>query len=195
MLGRIFDLRYGISTTTVKPLPSDTPSRFDDNVHCVPTTYQQLSQAFQGLTVGPDDVFVDFGCGLGRAVCFAAQYPFAKVYGVEISSSLAERARSNIECLRSKTARSIEIVCASADEFDCRLGNTFYFYNPFGEKMMAAVLANIKSAAAHSGRPINIIYNNPIHKTLLDDCGWLSEKKVLRHRGFDNPPILLYQSN
>ena len=189
MLGRIFDLRYGIST-----LPGDTPHPFYDNTHAS-TTYHQLSQMFRGLTVEPDDVFVDFGCGLGRVVCVAAQYPFAKVYGVEISSSAAARARSNIERLRSRAAGSIEIVCASAEEFDCRLANTFYFYNPFGEKMMAAMLANIKTAAEHSGRPIKIIYNYPMHKTLLDGSGWLSEKKVLIRRAFDRPPTLLYQSN
>jgi predicted RNA methylase len=150
---------------------------------------------FRGLTVEPDDVFVDFGCGLGRAVCVAAQYPFAKVYGVEISASAAACARSNIELLRSKVAGSIEILCASAEEFDCRLGNTFYFFNPFGEKTMAAVLANIKTAWAHSGSPIRILYNNPMHKTLLDGSGWLSEKKVLVRRAFDRPPTLLYKSN
>jgi len=146
-------------------------------MHHAPTTYYQLGQMFRGFTIGPGDVFIDFGCGLGRTICFAAQYPFDRVYGVEISSGLAARARSNVESLRSKTAGSIEIVCASAEEFDCRLGNTYYLYNPFGEKTMAVVLANMRSATAHSRKPIRIIYNNPVHRTLLDDSGWLSEKR------------------
>ena len=120
LIGRIFDLRYGISTTTLGPIASDTPSRFNDNITCVPSTYQALCDIFRVLSVRPEDVFVDFGCGLGRTVCFAAQYPFAKVYGVEISGSLASCARSNVERLRSRAARSIEIEqncrCQSNDE-------------------------------------------------------------------------------
>jgi precorrin-6B methylase 2 len=193
-LGRIFDLKYGISTTTPKALASDTPSQFNDNTHCIPTTYPQLARTFGGLPVAQNDVFVDFGCGLGRGVCFAARYPFAKIYGVEITESLAARARTNVERLRLKGRPPIEIVCCSAEEFDCRLGSTFYFYNPFGERTMAAVLANIKLAATEAGRPVRIIYNNPVHKTLLDDAGWLIEKKVLMPRGFDAPPILLYET-
>jgi hypothetical protein len=43
-----------------------------------------------------NEVFVDYGAGLGRAVILAAMLPFKRVIGVELSPVLAERAREHV---------------------------------------------------------------------------------------------------
>jgi cyclopropane fatty-acyl-phospholipid synthase-like methyltransferase len=34
------------------------------------------------------EALLDMGCGAGRAICVAAQYPFARVIGIEIDERL-----------------------------------------------------------------------------------------------------------
>src|SRR5262249_19084439 len=46
------------------------------------------------------DVFIDLGAGKGRVVALAAQYPFRRVQGVEISPQLVAAARVNLERCR-----------------------------------------------------------------------------------------------
>jgi len=56
------------------------------------------------------DVFVDFGAGKGRALLMAAQYPFKRVVGIEISEALCREARRNVARWRAhspaRTSRS-----------------------------------------------------------------------------------------
>ena len=41
-------------------------------------------------------VFVDLGCGKGRALLLASRFPFKEIIGVELSATLCEIARRNI---------------------------------------------------------------------------------------------------
>ena len=41
--------------------------------------------------------FIDLGCGKGRAVAVATEYPYASIAGIELSPGLARRARSNMK--------------------------------------------------------------------------------------------------
>lgn len=184
------DLRYGVATTA--ELPSDTPSRHADNVMHIATSYRRLDNVFRHLSIAPDDVFVDFGCGLGRAACVAARYPLKAVYGVEISPDLAARATENAAKLRGGVAGKVEIVCCSAEDFDCRVGSVFYLFNPFGAKTLAAVLGNIRAAAEL--KPVRVVYQNPEHREVLDNAGWLSPAETLRADRHGQPITLLYRS-
>ena len=57
-----------------------------------------LRRILPAREVEPHDVFLDIGCGMGRAVYqAAANYPFKRVIGVELSHELTQAARRNIE--------------------------------------------------------------------------------------------------
>ena len=56
----------------------------------------EVRQLLHGLEISQRDAFMDVGCGKGRMVCVAAQYPFARVVGVEISPELSTVARANV---------------------------------------------------------------------------------------------------
>lgn len=189
---QLVDFAYGIGTSGI--VDCDATSRFGDHNYYQPTAYRVLRRVFSSLDIEPDDVFVDFGCGFGRAVCFAAQHPFAKVYGVELSERFAGYARTNVQLLKSRATKEIEIVCASATEFDCSGANTYYLYNPFGRQTMATVLANIRTGAERSGRPIKLLYLGPMHRQLLDECSWLGKPREL-YRANGHPTALLYRGH
>jgi SAM-dependent methyltransferase len=52
--------------------------------------------------VGADDVFLDIGSGMGRAVLLAVDYPFRRVIGVELSRDLTDIAQDNVDRSKAK---------------------------------------------------------------------------------------------
>ena len=85
--------------------------------------------------------FVDLGCGKGRVLLVAAEYPFRQIVGVEISAALSEIARKNaaIAPPRSRRCRDIEIQNADATTFDIPRGNILlHLYHPFEPTLTSA---------------------------------------------------------
>ena len=77
--------------------------------------------------------FVDLGCGKGRVVLAAAQRPFRRVVGVEISTELAAIARANVDAYRPPPPllAPIEIVRADVTEIDLPDGDLLvHLYHP-----------------------------------------------------------------
>ena len=178
--GRDFDRRYGtdtggkvhaanLSITSPNLLFADgylatAPKLFIDTIGRLPIVHR-------------DFVFVDFGSGKGRALLMAAEFPFKKIIGLEISPILHEIAQQNIDKLFSKTDRYSTIISLNLDveKFVPPEDPLFcYFYNPFREKVMANVLATLKSSIDQNSRDIWIMYNNALHASLLDTADWLT---------------------
>ena len=112
-------------------------------------------------------VFVDFGCGKGRAILLAATYPFKRIVGVEFSPQLAETARRNLLTYRNpgQVCRDIEMVLCDAVDFpipDDPL--VLFFYNPFGAEVMERVVGNVRRSLEGHPRPLTVIYYNPAHE-------------------------------
>jgi precorrin-6B methylase 2 len=59
------------------------------------------------------DALLDMGCGAGRAICVAAQYPFSRVIGIDIDEGLCAVAERNARRLRRYAVRP-EVVRADA---------------------------------------------------------------------------------
>ncbi|MEK6252814.1 MAG: class I SAM-dependent methyltransferase [Actinomycetota bacterium] len=104
-----------------------------------------MRRALRRCEVRPTDVFVDFGSGKGRVVWQAAQYPFARVVGVEISPQLNAVARRNIEVnLDRLICHNVELITADAADFEVPDDMTFaYFYSPFEGKVFQGVIRRI----------------------------------------------------
>ena len=64
----------------------------------------------------PNEVFIDYGAGLGRVLVLAAMLPFKRVIGIEISPVLVERARANLFRCRGKLrCKDVEILDSRCD--------------------------------------------------------------------------------
>jgi|SRR5579864_391867 len=84
-----------------------------------------------------DYVFIDIGCGLGRNLLIASEYPFKRVIGVEISAYLCQKALANITQYRAghPDTTSIEVHCINALDYSLPDENVaLYFWEPFGGK-------------------------------------------------------------
>jgi hypothetical protein len=130
----------------------------------LPLAYRSLERLFARIDVKPgQDVLIDFGSGLGRVPIFAAQRPLKRSIGVELSQVLAARAVENAKAALPKLAcRQVEMVACDARAYvvpdDATL---FYFFMPFDEPILAAVLDNIKASLDANPRAARIVYVKP----------------------------------
>ena len=112
----VYERRLGV-TTMASPSTNALAKR-DSEVPYHPSRWRVLKGVLDNGSIGPEDVFVDFGAGLGRVVIQAAQHPFGRVIGVEISPELSATARANVDQMRTRLAcPDVEIVTADATRF------------------------------------------------------------------------------
>jgi Histone methylation protein DOT1 len=139
-----------------------------------------LPRILPARQVSSDDVFIDYGSGMGRVVYeAAARYPFKRVIGLELSEELNEIARANLDRNSSRLCcSSVEIVTGDALEYDPPADVTVaLFYNPFTGAILETAVQKLLNTA--SG-PLRIVYCNPIEHDLLMATGRLVVKKRLR---------------
>jgi predicted RNA methylase len=118
-----------------------------------------------------NEVFIDYGAGLGRVVILAAMLPFKRVVGIEISPFLAERARENLSRCRGKLrCEEVEIVNADATMFEVPTDTTtIYFNNPFAGTILAKVLRKIDKSYEQQPRRIKIICYLPLQCAFCEE--------------------------
>jgi SAM-dependent methyltransferase len=130
-----------------------------------------------------DYVFVDFGSGKGRTLLLASHYPFKKVIGVEYALDLHTIALKNIAQYRSRDRRcfNIEAVHIDAAEYVVPLEPMIcFFFNPFDEKIMKAVLTNFKKSLDGHPRDVKFIYYMPRHVHLFDELNFSRSQLTAR---------------
>lgn len=168
-----FDRRFGVDTSGFVH-PSQFAAVTDEGAdphHYKAIRPADFRAAVSSLAIRHDDFeFVDYGSGKGRALLLASDYPFRSITGVEFSAALHDTALRNIARFRSSTQRCFRIrsVCADAVEFKppdaaCVL----FFYDPFGERLMSAVLDRIGESLARTPRDLYLVYCQPRLRELM----------------------------
>jgi SAM-dependent methyltransferase len=174
-----FDARHGtdtVQTVAVDALDVEAPRRSLGQRY-QPTGSSALGKILRALPIGADDGFVDFGCGKGRTLILAMDFPFRRIVGVEFSAALCAIARANIATVSgNRPARpgrppNVQPEVAQCDARDYTLAGdetVFYFFHPFGEPVLAPVLDNIEASLRRAPRPAWLIYYLPVHRTVID---------------------------
>ncbi len=154
-----YDQEFGI-TSSPQPQLTATSLTSPELVHYQAVSYSDMRELLQLLAIGPSDVFLDYGSGMGRAVCLAATYPFRTVIGVELSPELCEIARHNLSRARGKLrCRDVRILEADAADYEPPgEASIFFFFNPFCGSVLARVLYNIARSVRKSPRKIKIVF-------------------------------------
>jgi SAM-dependent methyltransferase len=150
----------------IRELPADGPDLPRHCVPYIPCSVDALVRTVDRAEVGASDVFVDIGCGVGRAAAFVHLLTGARVIGVEVQSALARATRAlatrlalPISCLEGDAATLIAEVAA---------GTVFFLYCPFSGHRLATVLAALEVIAR--ARPIRVgCVDLP-----LPPCRWLT---------------------
>lgn len=114
-------------------------------------------------------MFIDLGCGKGRALLVASEFHFRSIVGVELSRTLATIARRNAQIIKTRFPDRTDIVIREGDAcaFQIPSGNiVVYLYNPFGEGVLLKVIAALEAAIAAEQREVYVVYMHPS----LSDC-------------------------
>ena len=162
--GRVLD--RGLDTSDEASLPvHETENR---NLY-VPSAWHVVPRALRYIGVSEHDTFVDIGCGKGRTLHQAARWPFRRVIGVEVSPELAEIARSGLAARSHRhRCRDVEVVVADAKEFAVPDDVTVvYFFRPFGDDTLEAVLRAVVDSIDRNPRPVHLIYVFPVTSTAV----------------------------
>lgn len=171
-----YDKKYNINTLTFPVLTinhAENPSKYNDGTVCDSTAYSTLSRILSSVKVSENDVFVDLGCGLGRAVCCIAGKRLKKVIGIEIVKKYAERAGNNYANHVPQLATPAEIIVGDVAVFKEQEGTIYFIYNPFGYRTIKAVIENIRESLEANQRTIRIIYYCCLHEGYFNDAPWL----------------------
>lgn len=148
----------------------------------MPVSYSLMEEVLQQLPIAARNHFLDMGCGKGRALCMAAHHGFKQVTGLDFAKDLCDIAKENLALVK-QDIPAIEFRVINNDAFYFEIpGNVdcIFFFNPFDEVIMSAVVNNIFKSLQHNPRKLHIIYVNPLHKEQFIKAGytetWYSKK-------------------
>ncbi len=178
-----FDAKYGTETNGVVE-PDDAGIDEDrvrkSAVRYVPTREVVLKYVLNYLaSKGLERFsFVDLGCGKGRAILIASEYPFMEILGVDASPKHCKVAQSNIERFLKVServkCRNIQVRCEDASKIN--FPNTWlvvYMYHPFGGDIFKSVIDHLFAFYKKSDNRVLIAYSCPAE-----------ERQLEQHEGF-----------
>lgn len=122
----------------------------------VPTPARVVLEAVDRLELKPDDLFYDFGSGLGRVVLLANLISGVRAKGIEISSVLNQHASEFADKL---ALSNVSFVNADVRETDYTDGSVFFMYTPFTGDILRGVLDQLHKQA--QVRPLRICSYGP----------------------------------
>ncbi|MES2851042.1 MAG: class I SAM-dependent methyltransferase [Bacteroidota bacterium] len=168
--------KYNINTTGADELQKLKRKGIDIShaTMYMPVSYQLFEEALQQINSDNKKHFFDIGCGKGRAMCVAAHFGFYKISGVDFSKEFCDAAISNLLITKQQLpAINYSVIVADAavtnipGDVDC-----IFLFNPFDEEIMKKVLLHVKSSINSNPRKLNVIYANPLYKTLFLEEGF-----------------------
>jgi len=124
--------------------------------------------------------FIDLGCGKGRPMLIASEFPFRDIIGVELSPPLVQVAERNAAHMaqRYPERTRIRVAMGDATVFPMPDGDVVLFlYNSFDRELMLKVVENVEGAiAADSNRCLYVIYCNPASGDCFDASPLLTRR-------------------
>src|SRR4029079_12871901 len=92
----------------------------------------------------------------------ASEFPFARIVGIDLSPNLLEVARRNIALpWPGRRGDDFELLLKDARDYQLPDGDlVVFFYNPFTDDLLRAVLSNLARAMAARPRKVSVIFQN-----------------------------------
>jgi hypothetical protein len=128
-----------------------------------------------------DYTFIDFGSGKGLVLLLASTYSFRRIIGVEFSPQLHRIAEQNIRNYQNPSRRCWNIELLLGDVVDYRIPEepvVLYLFNPFNEKLVELLVANIRRSLEVKPRPVFVLYKNPIANAVFEKQEFLQTVKI-----------------
>jgi SAM-dependent methyltransferase len=145
----------------------------------MPVNYYMVEKMMEDIRKdSPGDVFLDIGCGKGRAMAVAAYHGFKKITGIDISEKFCAETRKNLEPLRELfPGVSFHVLLQDAFYYEIPTDvSVIFIFNPFDEVIMSGVVKNILESQEKNPRPLWIIYINPLYENLFIENGFVKTR-------------------
>lgn len=167
-----FDLQHGVETSGLIGGSELATGHVHDVYNTAyygmsPSRFQGAMERWMALPpkAAPETyTFSDLGCGKGRAVLMATQFPLREVVGVELHPELARLAEENLRIWQaaSKGATPARIVRGDATEIEFPAGPCLlYLFNPFARPVVDKLLERIETSFQDRPGLLDIMYFNP----------------------------------
>ncbi len=143
-----------------------------------PTPYEVLERLIDSGLIQEHNHVLDVGCGKGRVSFFLAQTTGCVSTGIDFDSNMIEAAQNNK--VHFTKPELVDFVCVKAEDADMTKWDCFYFFNPFSEKILRSVMANMTKSYHEHPRKMKLFYYYPSHDVLaylmsLDEWIFLDE--------------------
>lgn len=178
----LYELYYGVKTKGFIT-PKQLGISGSDSIEYTPLNYHHIKKALASIPVSPDQInLLDYGCGKGRVLIVAASLSYRKIIGIEISS-LAKDARHNLDIMRGKRCKHIEVLQQNAVDYIVPDDiNVIYFFKPFVGETLNKVIEKIESSFLRKSRKIYIIFfNNQDFDAQIAEKPWLQKISQANH--------------
>jgi SAM-dependent methyltransferase len=169
-----FDRAHGTDTSgfvSALELPVSEYSSSNNHFHYWGSQPSFIRSAVGALPSPETFTFIDLGCGKGRALLVASEFPFRDIIGIELSPFLAGIARKNAEIINKRFPGRTRVRVEEGDACTYRFpsGNIVLFlYNPFGKEILLKVVAELEATLAARRPDIYVIYFFPYFAACLD---------------------------
>ena len=139
-----------------------------------PTPYEVLERIAQSGLLDRSSRVVDYGCGMGRVGLFHSTRLGCAVTGVDCNPAMVERALQNARTCAGSP--KVTFSCLTAESFCPDGQDSFYFFNPFSEEILAAVVERLVDSWYRTPREMRLLFYYPSDgfRLWLQNCEALS---------------------
>ncbi|MCS7063993.1 MAG: class I SAM-dependent methyltransferase [Methylacidiphilales bacterium] len=155
-----------------------------------PIEYESLINALGKLNKYLDggyqnSVWIDYGCGLGRAVFVAALFPFKRVIGVDLTAFLIEGAKANLAKARRRLkCQNVEFICEDATKYRVPTDvNVVFLNNPFHGSVFDGMMERLCESLREKDREIFMLFNCPTVSELEEQVKRRGDIEILDRWG------------
>lgn len=124
-----------------------------------PTPYVVLERLVENEYISNDNILIDYGCGKGRVSFFLNHKLGCKVVGIDFDERMCETARENL--VKYGKNEKIELICESAEKYEIKDVDAFYFFNPFSVEVLQSVIGKIKKSYYENPREMQLFFYYP----------------------------------
>lgn len=175
--------KYQITTTGNQKLEglSITGSNQLSATEYMPVNYSLLEDLLQHVPKeARDGVFLDIGCGKGRAMCVAAANGFHKVTGIDIAKELITKAEINLQSIHNQykhTESSLHWIDVVEYEIpkDC---SCIFLFNPFEQNLVETLIRKLLARGRKLEPHLYVLYASPQHAESFLRSGFTEIYKV-----------------
>ena len=181
-----YDSRFAVDTNQVIHLEDlTTPANYTLGTNYVGSSPLLFRHTIAMLPNTPSElVFIDIGCGAGRAVMLAAEANFKSIIGWDIARELIDMGRRNIEAFRrisgNKTPISLDVVDATKAAMPDASCVLYFFSPPYPDPVLTACLHNAHQSYQRNPRPMFLILINDHNPRISLDFPYLTRVQSAR---------------